>query len=80
MTDFFKKLSKTDTRTILAVLATLGVFSYVGLLFIVAVPQENVALLNTLLPMMVSTIVGLCFAFYFGSSKKDIDADNNEKI
>ncbi|MCC6185567.1 MAG: hypothetical protein IT256_00290 [Chitinophagaceae bacterium] len=77
MTDFLKKLTKTDTRSILAIIATLGVFSFVGLLFIVAVPQENVALLNTLLPMLISGIMGMAFGFYFGSSKKD--GDNNEK-
>lgn len=71
MTEFFKKISKTDTRTLLAVLAVLAVFSYIGLLFIVPVPQANVALLNTLLPMMLSGIVGLAYGFYFGSSKSD---------
>ena len=69
MNDFIKKRNKTDTRTILAVLSVLGVFSYIGLLFIVPVPQENVALLNTLMPILVSSVVVVAFAYYFGSSK-----------
>lgn len=78
MTEFLKKLTKTDTRTILAVMATLGVFSFVGLLFVVKVPRENVALLNTLLPMMVSGIVGLSFGFYFGNSKSTATKNEEE--
>lgn len=82
MTEFFKKISKTDTRTMLAVMAGLGVFSFVGLLFVIPVPEANVALLNTLLPMMVSSVLVLSYSFYFGSSKAGdkVDPKKGEEL
>lgn len=76
MTDFIKSLTKTDTRSILAFVATFGIFSFIGLLFVVKVPSENIQTLNTLLPM-VFTIVGTCFGYYYGSSKRN--AQNKEE-
>lgn len=71
MKEIMKRIGKPDTRTMLAVIATMGALSYIGILMVHPVPKENVPLLNTLLPMVVSSILGLCFGYYFGSAKKE---------
>lgn len=76
MNDFIKRLSKPDTRSFLAVLALLGGFSFVGLLFFKAVPKENVALLNTLLPMVLTGTTFMACGFYYNASKTDKKLDD----
>lgn len=80
MTEFLKRLNKTDTRTILAILTALAMFSFVGLLYVVPVPKENVALLNTVMPMLTSSALVLCFTFYFGNSKSDRKDENTDAV
>ena len=75
MKELLKRLSKPDTRTALALLVTLGVFSFIGILFIKQVPDENVPILNTLLPMTF-TLLSMCFGFYFGAAKNEQDKQN----
>lgn len=75
MKELFKRIGKPDTRTLLAIIATLGVMSYIGIIMVHPVPKENVALLNTVLPMVISSLVSLCFGYYFGAAKNENKAN-----
>ena len=70
MNDFIRKISKTDTRTILALFLAFGILSYQGLLMCVKIPQENLSLIQQTVPMTITTL-GIVVGYYFGSTKTD---------
>lgn len=73
MKEINRTFKRADTRSILALVSVIGIQVQVILLFFKPIPQNNVSLLNTLIPMLLTGTIGACFGFYFGSSKGDTD-------
>lgn len=77
MTEFLHKLTKTDTRTILAVICALGCFSLIGMLAFVEIPRANESLYNVAVGGLMG-VLGVVFGYYFGSTKTESDKAKKE--
>ncbi len=78
MTEFLRKINKTDIRHILAVMITVGCFVLLYLMQVKAIPAENKDVVN----IAVGFVFGGAFAnvtgFFFGSSKGETKGKENE--
>lgn len=72
MTAFFKKISTTDIRNIVAVLYVLMILVYIYVLVFKAVPSENKDLINVIGGNVIGGL-GIILGYYFGASKKDVE-------
>lgn len=68
MTEFLRKLNKTDIRNIIAVLFCTGVIFFIYVLAYRAVPAANKDLVNVI-GGSVMTGVSTILSYYFGASK-----------
>lgn len=78
MTEFLKKVSKSDIRNILAVIAVIGSFIVLYMLIVTPIPAANKDTVNLALGFVLGGLVGGVSGFYFGASKgdtKEKDAD-----
>lgn len=78
MTEFFKKVTKTDIRHILAVMITVGCFILLYLMQVKAIPSDNKDVVN----IAVGFVFGGAFAnvtgYFFGASKGETKAKDDE--
>lgn len=70
MTEFLRKLNKTDIRNIIAVLYVTLVLVYIYVLVFKPVPLENKDLVNVIGGNVIGGL-GIVLGFYFGASKSD---------
>lgn len=75
MGEFFRKISKSDIRNILAVIAVVGAFIVLYMLIVTPIPETNKDTVNLALGFVLGGLVGGVSGFYFGASK----VDNNDK-
>ena len=71
MTEFLKKITKSDIRNILACISVLGFFAVIVLLIMKPVPDNNRDLINVVIGFLGAGLVGGVAGFYFGASKGD---------
>lgn len=78
--EFLQKITKTQMRSTLAFLNTIGTFSLVYLMFFVKIPAENKDTVYFTVGLIVGVFVTIN-AFYFGTSKNEADKQkaDNEK-
>lgn len=72
MSEFWKKITKSDIRNIISIIFVLGVIGYIYILIFKPVPSENKDLVNVLGGTVISSL-GVVLGFYFGSSKSETD-------
>lgn len=78
MTEFIRKLTKTEIRSVLAILIILGGFSFIGVLLIAPIPPENKDLVNIVIGGVFTGTVASVANYYFGSSKNETDKTKSE--
>ena len=71
MTEFFKKISKSDIRNIIAIISVLGAFVMLYLIIIKPIPAENKDTVNILAGAVIGGLIGGVNGYYFGASKGD---------
>lgn len=78
MTEFLKKIGKSDIRNILAVMITVGCFVLLYLMQVKEIPDKNENIIN----IAVGFVFGGAFAsvcgYYFGASKSDTNKTDSE--
>lgn len=78
MTEWLKKIGKSDIRNILAVMITIGCFALLYLMQVKEIPAKNENIIN----IAVGFVFGGAFAgvvgYYFGSSKTDTKNEKEE--
>ena len=75
MTEFLRKISKSDIRNILAVVTVIGCFVLMYLLIITPIPAMNKDIVLTALGFVFGGLLGGVSGFYFGASKTDNKKD-----
>jgi hypothetical protein len=78
MTEFFKKITKSDIRNILAIITVIGCFVLLYLLQIKAVPADNKDVLNIAVGFVFGGLLSGVGGYYFGASKSDSKPDEKE--
>jgi hypothetical protein len=78
MTAFFKKISTTDIRNILATLYVTMVLVYIYVLVFKPVPDSNKDLINVIGGNVIGGL-GIILGYYFGASKKDVTKDDKSE-
>lgn len=78
MTEFLKKITKSDIRNILAVISVLGAFVVLYLLIITPIPAANKDTVNLALGFVLGGLVGGVSGFYFGASKGETKKEGEE--
>lgn len=73
MTEFLKKITKSDIRNVLAVIIVLGCFVLMYLMIIKPVPIENKDMLNIVSGFVFGGALAGVVGYYFGSSKAEGD-------
>ena len=71
MTEFLKKITKSDIRNILAVISVVGAFIVLYMLIVTPIPAANKDTVNLALGFVLGGLVGGVSGFYFGASKTD---------
>jgi hypothetical protein len=78
MGEFFRKISKSDIRNILAVIAVVGAFVVLYMLIVTPIPETNKDTVNLALGFVLGGLVGGVSGFYFGASKGETKESNTE--
>ena len=79
MTEFFKKITKSDIRNALAIIIVIGCFVLVYLMTIKEVPSGNRDLLNIVAGFVFGGALAGVVGYYFGSSKSEVDAKTKKE-
>jgi len=69
MTEFLRKIGKSDIRNILAVITVVGSFIILYLMLVTAIPKDNKDTVNLALGFVLGGLVSGVAGFYFGASK-----------
>jgi hypothetical protein len=69
MTEWLKRITKSEIRSILAVMSVIGFFVVVILLIMKPVPENNRDVLNVTVGFLGAGLVGGVAGYYFGASK-----------
>lgn len=78
MTEFFKKITKSDIRNILAVMTVVGAFVLLYIMMIKEIPAANKDIVLTAVGFVLGGLVGGVNGFYFGASKSDAKHEDKE--
>lgn len=78
MTEFLKKITKSDIRNILAVISVVGAFIVLYMLIVTPIPAANKDTVNLALGFVLGGLVGGVSGFYFGASK--VDSKKEEEV
>ena len=78
MTEFFKKITKSDIRNILAIITVVGCFILLYLLQVKAIPVENKDVLNIAIGFVFGGMLSGVGGYYFGASKTDTKPDDSK--
>jgi hypothetical protein len=79
MTDFFKKITSSDIRNVLALVTTLGCFILLYLMLIKEIPVGNKDVLNVAIGFVFGSALTGVYGYYFGASKGITPADKEGK-
>jgi hypothetical protein len=78
MTEFLKKISKSDIRNILAILSVVGFFIVIILLILKPVPVDNKDVVNVIIGFLGAGLIGGVAGYYFGASKGESTPNKDE--
>lgn len=78
MTEFLKKIGKSDIRNILAVISVVGAFVMLYFMIIKPIPVENKDTMNLSVGFIFGGLVSGVAGFYFGASKGEQKSTENE--
>ena len=78
MLHWLSKISKSDIRNIIAVMTVVGAFLTLYLIVIKPIPAENKDTVNLALGFVLGGLVGGVNGFYFGASKGEAKASEND--
>ena len=78
MTEFLRKINKTDIRNIIAVIGVIGSFVLLYFMIIKPIPAENKDTLNLSIGFVFGGLISGIAGYYFGSSKGGTKAKENE--
>lgn len=78
MTEFLKKISKSDIRNILAVVITLGAFFMLYQMLYKPIPNENKDIVLTSVGFVLGGLVSGVAGYYFGASKGEGTTKSDE--
>lgn len=79
MTEFFRKITKSDIRNVLALIIVIGCFVLIYLMIIKPVPAENKDILNIVAGFVFGGALAGVVGYYFGSSKAEGDRTKNKE-
>lgn len=79
MTEWLKRITKSEIRSILAVISIIGFFVVLIMLILTPVPDANRDVLNTSIGFLGGGLVGGVAGFYFGSSKDKEDKEEKKE-
>ena len=75
MTEFLKKVTKSEIRNILAVITVVGAFVLLYMMLIKPIPAENKDVVLTSVGFVLGGLVGGVSGFFFGASKGEVKKD-----
>lgn len=79
MTEFFKKITKSDIRNVLALITTIGCFVLLYLLQVRAIPTVNKDIINIAVGFVFGGMLSGVSGYYFGASKSDKE-NSDDKV
>lgn len=79
MTEWLKKVSKSDIRNILSITIVLGCFVIVYLLIVKEIPEKNKDVVNIAVGFILGGALAGVIGYYFGASKAPADAVKKEE-
>lgn len=71
MTEFLKKMSSSDIRSIIAIITVLGSFIALYLIILKPIPASNKDTVNLAVGFILGGLVGGVSGYYFGASKPE---------
>ncbi len=77
MPEWMRKWAKSDIRNGIAVLFVVGCLSFLFVIVVHAVPEQNKDLINILGGNIIAGL-GLILGYYYGSSKTDTDKNKED--
>lgn len=78
MTEWLKRITKSDIRSILSIISVVGAFVMIYLLIIKPIPVENKDTVNLAMGLVFGGLIGGVSGYYYGASKEKAD-DKKEK-
>lgn len=75
MSEWFKRIGKSDIRNILAVIITLGCFTLLYIMQVKAIPQENKDIVLTAVGFVFGGALAGVVGFYYGATKGETKKD-----
>lgn len=78
MTDFFKKITSSEIRNVLAIITSVGCFVLLYLMMVKSIPVANKDVLNIVVGFVFGSALTGVYGYYFGASKKDTPADKDQ--
>lgn len=79
MTEFLRKITKSDIRNILAVITVISAFVLLILMLFKPIPVENKDILNISIGIVLGGLLGGINGFYFGASKTEPKVEEENK-
>lgn len=79
MTEWLRKITKSDIRNILAIITVLGVFVLLVLMLFKEIPATNKDPFTQSVGFVLGGFLGGVCGFYFGASKNETDRTKKEK-
>jgi hypothetical protein len=78
MTEFFKNITSSDIRNVLAIVTTVGCFVLLYLMMIKSIPVGNKDVINTAVGFVFGAGCSGVYGYYFGASKKETPSDSDK--
>lgn len=78
MTEFLKKVTKSDIRNILAVITVLGAFFLLYQMLYKPIPSDNKDIVLTSVGFVLGGLVSGVAGYYFGASKGETKKEETE--
>lgn len=78
MTEFLKKITKSDIRNIIAIISVVGAFIMLYMAFIKPIPVENKETVNLAVGFVLGGLIAGVNGYYFGASKGESKETKDE--
>lgn len=75
MTEWLRKISKSDIRNIIAIISVVGAFAVLYLIIIKPIPVENKETVNIAFGFVLGGLIAGVNGYYFGASKGETKKD-----
>ena len=78
MTEFLRRINKTDIRNIISIIGVVGSFVLLYFMIIKPIPSENKDTLNLSIGFVFGGLISGIAGYYIGSSKGETKVKENE--